>query len=121
MPAHEPGRLQAGRLAAAGGLFAGEFPAVQPARASWSSSRSPYFCGNFGDPAVVPELIDIVRYCWDANPRLRLRVHSNASVRPTAWWEELARAAAGRPFLVVAGIDGASQESNCRYRRAHRF
>ena len=76
------------------------------------------FCGNFGDPAVVPELIDIVRYCWDANPRLRLRLHSNASLRPAAWWEELARAAAGRSFLVVAGIDGASQESNRRYRCA---
>ena len=27
-----------------------------------------YFCGNFGDPAVAPELIDIIVYCWRENP-----------------------------------------------------
>lgn len=77
---------------------------------------SAYFCGNFGDPAVVPELIDILRYCWDAKPTLKLAVHTNASVRSAAWWEALARTAAGHRFRVIAGIDGASHETNRRYR-----
>jgi hypothetical protein len=78
--------------------------------------KSAYFCGNFGDPAVVPDLIGIVRYCYEANPRLWLALHTNASLRSIDWWRALARATSGHPFRVIAGIDGVSQDTNSLYR-----
>jgi len=75
-----------------------------------------YFCGNYGDPAVAPDLPGILRYCWEANPGLKLSVYSNASIRPAEWWRDLGRLATGRRFRVIAAIDGASQETNRRYR-----
>jgi hypothetical protein len=78
--------------------------------------ESAYFCGNFGDPAVVPEMIDILAYCWEANPDLQLRVHSNCSVRSVGWWRELGALAKGRRFRLISAIDGTSHETNRRYR-----
>lgn len=75
-----------------------------------------YFCGNLGDPAAVPELIPILQYCWDANPDLKLRLFSNGSLRNPDWWRDLASTAAGRRFVVVAAIDGATPETSSRYR-----
>lgn len=74
------------------------------------------FCGNYGEPAVVPDLIPILAYCWRCNPLLKIQVYSNASIRSVAWWRELAAEAAGHSFRVVAAIDGASHETNRRYR-----
>ncbi len=75
-----------------------------------------YFCGNFGDPAVAPEMLEILAYCWEANPDLRMRLYSNCSVRSVAWWRALGALARGRAFRLIAAIDGASQETNRRYR-----
>ncbi len=83
--------------------------------------ESAYFCGNFGDPAVVPELIEILSYCWEAQPRLKLQIHTNAGPRTPDWWRRLGEAARGRRFKVIAGIDGASDETNRRYRVGTNF
>ncbi|CUJ96576.1 hypothetical protein RUE5091_01692 [Ruegeria denitrificans] len=74
------------------------------------------FCGNFGDPAVVPEILDILKWCWDVNPNLRIKLFSNCSVHSTDWWHALGMLAKDRNFRLIAGIDGASQETNSRYR-----
>lgn len=78
--------------------------------------ESAYFCGNYGDAAVVPDLIEILRYCWEANPKLKLQLHTNAGMRGRDWWVALAEAAKGKRFEVVAAIDGASQATNSLYR-----
>lgn len=85
-------------------------------RAFLAKLESAYFCGNFGDPAVVRDLIDIVRYCFEANPGLWLALHTNAGVRTEDWWRALAQATRGRRFRVIAGIDGVTPESHARYR-----
>ena len=73
-----------------------------------------YFCRNYGDPAVVPELHEILRYCWDSNPDLKLSLYSNASIRAVQWWRDLGRLASGRRFRLIAAIDCASDATNRR-------
>lgn len=77
---------------------------------------SAYFCGNFGDPAVAPEMLDILAWCWEVNPDLRLQLFSNCSVRSVDWWRELGALTKDRAFQLIAAIDGASQDTNRRYR-----
>lgn len=74
------------------------------------------FCGNYGDPAVVPDLIPILGYCWSCNPKLVVRVYSNASIRAVSWWRDLARAASGHTLRLIAAIDGTNQETSRLYR-----
>ena len=92
-----------------------EFRAYSPPE-FLASLESAYFCGNYGDAAVVPELIEILSYCWEANPKLRLQLHTNGGMRGRDWWIRLAEAAKGRRFSVIAAIDGARQETNALYR-----
>ncbi len=75
-----------------------------------------YFCGNFGDPAVVPDMQDILDWCWQVNPDLELKLFSNCSVRSVNWWRDLGELTSDRNFSLIAAIDGASQETNRRYR-----
>ncbi len=92
-----------------------EFRAYSPPE-FLATLESAYFCGNYGDAAVVPELIQILNYCWEANPKLKLQLHTNGGMRGRDWWAALAEAAKGRRFSVIAAIDGASQETNALYR-----
>jgi len=49
-----------------------------------------YFCGNFGDPILSNHLIDIVKYCRQVKPSLRIGIHTNGGARNKDWWEKLA-------------------------------
>jgi len=50
-----------------------------------------YFCGNFGDPIISNDLIEIVRYCRDTNSKIKLDIHTNGSARSVQWWKELTK------------------------------
>lgn len=62
------------------------------------------FCGDFGDPMLNNELIDMCRYIKD-NSTIRIQIHTNGSARNTAWWESLARALPA-DHLVEFALDG---------------
>lgn len=49
-----------------------------------------YFCGNFGDPILNNNLIDMCQYVTDTLPEADLRIHTNGSARSTKWWRDLA-------------------------------
>ena len=51
-----------------------------------------YFCGNYGDPIMSNYLIDIVEYCKDSKPAIRMGIHTNGSARNDNWWKRLAEA-----------------------------
>lgn len=48
-----------------------------------------YMCGNFGDPILSNDLIDICNYIKNNNPSIILGIHTNGSARNTGWWKDL--------------------------------
>lgn len=64
-----------------------------------------YFCGNFGDPIINDELIDMCEYSTSINSNLYIRIHTNGSARTTEWWQKLARALPAAHNVIFA-IDG---------------
>ena len=74
-----------------------------------------YACGNYGDPIIAQDCLDIFEYVRNINPRCRLGIHTNGSARNSKWWENLARIL-GKNHSVVFGIDGFEQ-SHVLYRK----
>jgi MoaA/NifB/PqqE/SkfB family radical SAM enzyme len=72
-----------------------------------------YFCGNFGDPLLNNDLIDMCQYVTD-NSSVSIRIHTNGSLRTTEWWQQLSNALPEN-HLVIFGIDGLS-DTHSRYR-----
>lgn len=63
-----------------------------------------YFCGNFGDPLVNNNLLEMCEYVRD-NSDILVRIHTNGSLRSEEWWKRLA-AAMPKNHVVIFGIDG---------------
>jgi MoaA/NifB/PqqE/SkfB family radical SAM enzyme len=63
------------------------------------------FCGNYGDPLLNNNLIEMIKYTTSVNPDLMIRIHTNGSLRSTSWWKELAQALPAQ-HLVVFALDG---------------
>jgi len=62
-------------------------------------------CGNLGDPLLNNQLIPIVGYLAEHNPKLNIDIHTNGSLRNVAWWKKLAKTLPPGG-LVQFGIDG---------------
>jgi hypothetical protein len=62
-------------------------------------------CGNFGDPILNSQLIDIVKYTVSINQNINIDIHTNGSARTKQWWRELATALP-KAHMVHFGIDG---------------
>lgn len=70
--------------------------------------ESLYFCGNFGDPLLNNDLLEMCRYTSTITPDVQIRIHTNGSLRNTTWWGQLAQALP-KNHLVVFAIDGLSE------------
>lgn len=64
-----------------------------------------YFCGNFGDPIINNDLIEMIDYAASTNPNLNIRIHTNGSARSQDWWSKLAQTLP-RTHKVIFAIDG---------------
>lgn len=66
-----------------------------------------YFCGNFGDPIINDNLVEMCDYSTKINPKLYIRIHTNGSARSTEWWESLAKSLppAHNVIFAIDGID----------------
>lgn len=64
-----------------------------------------YFCGNFGDPIINSNLLEMCRYTTETNPNIKLRIHTNGGARTRDWWKELAMVLP-KNHSVIFGIDG---------------
>jgi len=64
-----------------------------------------YFCGNYGDPLLNKDLLDMVDYSVKQNPNLEIRIHTNGSLRSKQWWKSLAKSLP-KKHIVVFAIDG---------------
>tara|TARA_R110002074_G_scaffold2882_1_gene15902 strand:+ start:3481 stop:4527 length:1047 start_codon:yes stop_codon:yes gene_type:complete len=50
-----------------------------------------HFCGTYGDPAANKHCLDILEYAYSRNPKLRLMLSSNASMKTPAWWAKFGK------------------------------
>lgn len=73
------------------------------------------FCGDDGDPIYGKEFLETVEYPKSAKPKLSLRIVTNGSHRPEAWWQRLSSALNSYDEIHFS-IDGWDQESNSLYR-----
>jgi len=63
------------------------------------------FCGNFGDPLINNDIIKMCEYVKNSNPEIEIAIHTNGSLRSTAWWKEL-KSALPNNHNVIFAIDG---------------
>jgi MoaA/NifB/PqqE/SkfB family radical SAM enzyme len=75
-----------------------------------------YACGNYGDPMVARDCIEVFRYLREHGPNLNLDLHTNGSARRPEWWRELADIMKQGPHYLRFGIDGL-EDTNHLYRR----
>lgn len=70
-----------------------------------------YMCGNYGDPIIAKDTLEIFKYLKETNPNITLAMYTNGSARTVSWWKELAQ----HNVRVIFGIDGTS-ETHSLYR-----
>jgi MoaA/NifB/PqqE/SkfB family radical SAM enzyme len=80
-----------------------------------SNLNSFYSCGNYGDPIIAKDCLEIYQYVRSINATCRLGIHTNGSARDKDWWQELA-VVLGDNHMCTFGIDG-FEDSHVLYRR----
>jgi MoaA/NifB/PqqE/SkfB family radical SAM enzyme len=71
-----------------------------------------YMCGDYGDPVVAADTLEVFSYLRGCSEVVALKMHTNGGARPPAWWERLARTGCAVRFA----IDGMA-DTNHLYRR----
>jgi len=74
-----------------------------------------YMCGNYGDPIVAKDTLEVLRYFRKINPTIKLSMNTNASARTEDWWTELAEVLKPNGHVIFS-IDGLA-DTNHIYRR----
>ncbi|HMN68040.1 MAG TPA: radical SAM protein [Bdellovibrionales bacterium] len=75
-----------------------------------------YMCGNYGDPIMATETLEIFAYLRAMNPDMHLQMFTNGSGRGEDWWRELARMS----VQVRFSVDGLA-DTNALYRRGTKW
>ena len=75
-----------------------------------------FFCGNVGDPASAPELLNIIAYFKSHKSNLVVGLNSNGGLKTTEWWRKLGHLLDGTLDYCVFSIDGLD-DTNHIYRR----
>jgi MoaA/NifB/PqqE/SkfB family radical SAM enzyme len=73
-------------------------------------------CGNFGDPCVCKDFVDIYEYCREINPEIELACNTNASLRNPDWWYRLGKLISKKGNYCTFSLDGL-EDTNHLYRR----
>ena len=74
-----------------------------------------YMCGNYGDPIMAKDTLEIFKYFREHNSNMDLSMFSNAGARPAKWWTELAKTI-GKQGRVIFSVDGL-EDTNHLYRQ----
>jgi|SaaInlV_125m_DNA_1040241.scaffolds.fasta_scaffold09571_3 MoaA/NifB/PqqE/SkfB family radical SAM enzyme len=67
--------------------------------------KSLRFCGNFGDPIINDNLIEMCRYTKLVDKNINIDIHTNAGARKQEWWQELASVLTDNDRVHIA-LDG---------------
>lgn len=70
-----------------------------------------YMCGNFGDPIIAKDTLEIFQYLRETNESISLSMNTNGSARDTQWFKSLAKL----NVRVRFGIDGL-EDTHSKYR-----
>lgn len=70
-----------------------------------------YVCGNYGDPIISRDILQIFTYIRQHNPKINLSINTNGSARNKEFWERLAEL----NVCVRFGIDGL-KDTHSKYR-----
>lgn len=75
-------------------------------------------CGNFGDPIMARDTLEIFEYFVNINPQCLYFIYTNGSAKPAKWWYKLGKLFAGKNHdnKVIFAIDGL-EDTNHIYRR----
>jgi len=80
-----------------------------------SQLTSLQICGNYGDPIVASDTLEIFRYFRKHNPNMWLSMNTNAGARDKEWWSELA-SVINKKGTVIFSVDGL-EDTNHLYRQ----
>jgi len=75
-----------------------------------------FFCGNVGDPAATPELLEIIEYLKSVNPDIVIGINTNGGLKTPSWWSRLGQLLDGNLDYCVFSIGGL-EDTNHIYRR----
>jgi MoaA/NifB/PqqE/SkfB family radical SAM enzyme len=75
-----------------------------------------YMCGNYGDPIMAQDTVEIFSYLRASNPQIRLQMFTNGSGRGEDWWRRLAQL----QVEVRFSVDGL-EDTNAIYRRGTKW
>lgn len=72
-------------------------------------------CGNFGEPIMAKDCIEILEYFKYTNPKIQITLNTNAGARNSEFWIDLASILNDGKSCVVFGVDGL-EDTNHIYR-----
>ena len=75
-----------------------------------------YMCGNYGDPIIAKDTLEVLKFFRSINPSLNLSLFTNGGAKTPSWWRELAQVINSVHF----SIDGL-EDTNSIYRRGTDF
>ena len=73
------------------------------------------FCGNYGDPMMCTDIVEIIEYLVENNV-LKIALHTNGGMRNKKVWNRLGQLLNQRNRHVVWSVDGL-EDTNNLYRR----
>lgn len=81
-----------------------------------------YACGNYGDPIMARDTLEIFKYIRYNSTECGIAMHTNGSARSREWWTELATLMTDniRTDATIFSIDGL-EDTNHLYRRGTDF
>jgi MoaA/NifB/PqqE/SkfB family radical SAM enzyme len=73
------------------------------------------FCGNYGDPAMAKDLVEIVEYTYTCNRSIIIQINTNGGTRSERFWSQLGKMIK-EPSNITFSVDGL-EDTNHIYRR----
>lgn len=76
--------------------------------------RSINFCGNYGDPFMCKDVLEILDYIYKCN-NVEIVFHTNGGIRNETFWKQLGKISSTQSLRVIFSIDGL-EDTNHLYR-----
>lgn len=101
-----------------------DFPLTELSLGDWKKLFDPVkfvslkrfdFTGNFGDPMITRDIVEILDYCFTRWPKIEINISTNGGMRKPIWWTQLAEKFQHENIIIQFSIDGL-EDTNHIYR-----